>query len=312
MAADFDATEAGSLAIAVTEAASNLVKHAGTGEILLRQFDAGIEMLAIDKGPGIENLNDALKDGRSTAGTNGIGLGAISRMATLFEIYTGLGLGTVILARFQRTDRRHRAGENRAPELEIGAVQGPYPGEFVSGDAWSSEGTTFFVVDGLGHGIHAAEAADAAVQSFRENSARPVRDIVEAAHLALQPTRGAAVAAASIDLDAGVVRFCGIGNISGMIVDCGTTRGLMSHNGIAGHEVHRIAELEYPWPQGGTLVLHSDGLSAKWNLEAYPGLATRHPSLIAGVLYRDFRRQRDDATVVVARVCPPVDRGGRV
>jgi len=49
------------------------------------------------------------------------------------------------------------------------------------------------------------------------------------------------------------------------------------------------------------LVLHSDGLVSHWSLDAYPGLAARDPSLIAGILYRDFTRGRDDVTVVVAK-----------
>ena len=49
------------------------------------------------------------------------------------------------------------------------------------------------------------------------------------------------------------------------------------------------------------VVLHSDGLSSRWNLGTYPGLARRHPMLVAGVLYRDFGRRTDDAAVVVVR-----------
>src|ERR1700683_3506533 len=74
----FSETDAGRVAIAVTEAAANVMKHGEGGEIILRPIPAGIEMLAIDKGPGIANLPDAMQDGRSTAGTAGIGLGAIA------------------------------------------------------------------------------------------------------------------------------------------------------------------------------------------------------------------------------------------
>ncbi len=49
------------------------------------------------------------------------------------------------------------------------------------------------------------------------------------------------------------------------------------------------------------LVLHSDGLHTRWDLAAYPGLAARHPAIIGGALLRDFRRQRDDASVVVIK-----------
>ena len=56
-----------------------------------------------------------------------------------------------------------------------------------------------------------------------------------------------------------------------------------------------------PWPAGALVLLHSDGLASHWTLDRYPGLSARYPTLVAGVLYRDHRRGRDDTTVVVAR-----------
>jgi hypothetical protein len=47
--------------------------------------------------------------------------------------------------------------------------------------------------------------------------------------------------------------------------------------------------------------MHSDGLGMQWRIERYPGLINKHPSLIAGILYRDFQRGRDDVIVLVAR-----------
>jgi anti-sigma regulatory factor (Ser/Thr protein kinase) len=303
-AAGFNETDAGKLAIAVTEAAANVLRHGNGGEILLRPVGAGIEMLAIDKGPGIANLENALRDGQSTAGTAGIGLGAISRLASVFDVYTGNGLGTALAAQFYPSGNGRQPDVTAKPGLEIGVAQSSYPGEVCCGDAWAWAANSLLVADGLGHGFPAAEAAAAAVEAFEGNWHRPVRDGVEAIHLALRPTRGAAVAIAQAEPNLHTVYFCGLGNISAFIVDGKSSRGMMSHNGTAGHEVYRIAQMEYAWPKDALLVLHTDGISAKWDLGAYPGLALRHPSLIAAVLYRDFRRQRDDATIVVARSRP--------
>ena len=301
-------TEAGRVAIATTEAASNVLKHAGGGEILLRPLDSGMELLAVDKGPGISNLAEAMEDWNSTAGTAGIGLGSIARQASFFDIYTGGGLGTVVMALF------HPAGYGPSKrlnaELEIGCVQVPYPGERACGDAWTRSGLTIFAADGLGHGHQADQAAQMALATFRANASRPVHDIVAAIHNALHSTRGAAVAIASIDYYRRSVSFCGLGNINGVILSKDARRSMMSHNGTAGHEVHRIVPLEYAWPDDALLILHTDGLSAKWDLNSYPGLAVRHPALIAGVLHRDFRRRTDDSTIVAARLCHP-DLGGR-
>ena len=304
-AADLNVTEAGKLAIAVTGAAANVLKHAKGGEILLRGMEPGVEMLAIDKGPGIANLEQAIRDGQSTTGTSGIGLGAISRMASVFDIYTRPGFGTALVAQFPPLDRRREPAALLDPRLEIGAVEVPYPGETECGDAWAASGTSLFMADGLGHG---AQAASEAVAAFQDNQRRSPGDAVEAIHRAIRVTRGPAVALAQISPDLHTICFCGLGNINGVIVNGEDSRSMLSHNGTAGHEVRHIAQFEYPWLEGGLLVLHTDGISARWDLKNYPGLMLHHPSLIAAVLYRDFRR-KDDSTVVVVKARPPRKEG---
>jgi hypothetical protein len=74
---------------------------------------------------------------------------------------------------------------------------------------------------------------------------------------------------------------------------------MVSHNGTVGHQMRRVQEFVYPWPAEALVILHSDGLATQWRL--LPGLAARDPALIAAILYRDFRRGRDDVTVLVAR-----------
>ena len=76
---------------------------------------------------------------------------------------------------------------------------------------------------------------------------------------------------------------------------------MISQNGTAGHVASRIHEFSYPVPPQSTLVMHSDGLASQRSLSPYPGLRTRHPSVIAGILYRDFSRRRDDVTIVIAK-----------
>ena len=127
-AAGFDETDAGKLGIAVTEAAANVLHHGNGGEILLRRQGAGIELLALDKGPGIANLQHALEDGRSTAGTSGIGLGAISRLASAFDIYTAEGHGTALVAWFYPALGRRNCQAPEPAALESGVVQSLYPG----------------------------------------------------------------------------------------------------------------------------------------------------------------------------------------
>ena len=299
-------TDAGKFALIATEAATNISKHAKRGEIILRSVagpGAGVaaDLIAIDSGPGILNLDRALGDGYSTAGTSGHGLGAMARLATGFDIFTTEGAGTVLCARVER-DRPARG--SAGPEYEVGVVRVPKRGEPACGDDWSFVAddhgrATLTVADGLGHGIAAADASGRAVSIGAERAADQPAFVVSAIHAGLRSTRGAAVAVAEIT--ATRVRFSGLGNISASIISLGGSRSLVSHNGIAGHEMRKIQEFTYDWAPGSLLVLHSDGLSARWDLTKYPGLLSRHPSVVAGVLYLDFTRRRDDALVVVVR-----------
>jgi anti-sigma regulatory factor (Ser/Thr protein kinase) len=296
--------KAANVALIVTELATNLIKHAGQGYLILNRFaDAdgeGVELLSLDKGPGIADLNRALSDGYSTSGTLGGGLGAIARQADRFAIFSRPGLGTAILARFAAVP----ASKDRE-QISIGAVVEPYPGERVCGDGWAyadgAEGATVLVVDGLGHGESAARAAAVAIDTFRANADRDCVRLVETIHRALAPTRGGVLAVARLDRKERVVRFVGIGNIAGSLLVEGQLRHMVSHNGTAGHVAPRIREFAYPFTGEPMLILHSDGMTARWDLGSFPGLAATHPALIAGVLFRDYRRGRDDCSVVVLR-----------
>jgi Stage II sporulation protein E (SpoIIE) len=121
-------------------------------------------------------------------------------------------------------------------------------------------------------------------------------------------TRGRRVADVSIaagDLERGVLKYAGLGNVAGTILLPGGGRHhLVSTNGTAGHQARRIQEFQYPLPAGSIVVVHSDGLNSLWDLAPYPGVWSRHRSVIAGVLFRDFSRRRDDVTVVVMRARP--------
>jgi hypothetical protein len=223
----------------------------------------------------------------------------------MFDLYSVPGGGTALLARVVAA----RGPAEPPSPFAYGAVCVPKPGELRCGDAWAicprADGVAVLVSDGLGHGAGAAEASEAAVAVFRKLTALRPAGALEIIHTALRPTRGAAVALTEIDLARGLVRFAGLGNIAGAIVTGATVRRMVSHNGTAGHEARRITEFTYPWGDGAVLVEHSDGLVTHWDVSRYPGLLERHPGLVAGVLYRDFQRRRDDVTVLVARARDP-------
>ena len=301
----FGETRAGELSIVVMELANNVLAHAVSGELLLLGWQKGsiqgVDVFALDKGPGIADLQHSLTDGYSTVGTPGNGLGAISRLASGFDVFSNPSQGTALFARVLSK----RSGATCDCTIDVGCLLAPIHGESVCGDGLSfyGQGRRYIciAVDGLGHGVGAAEATDLAIRVFADNRDKAPERIMQRLHLALRATRGAVVAVAEIDLDRRKIRYCGVGNISGSILAAGKSQSLVSHNGTVGHVMTRTVELEYDFPSNAILVLHSDGLTSQWSLDRYAGLSRRHPGLIAGILYRDFKRGRDDASVMAIR-----------
>jgi anti-sigma regulatory factor (Ser/Thr protein kinase) len=301
----FVANDVGRVALVATELATNLVKHGGGGEALIGTYDdgggRGIEVIALDRGPGMTNVEACLRDGYSTAGTPGNGLGAVSRQANVFDIASWPGVGTAVLARIESAGPRV---ERPVVRSGWGAVSIAMPGETICGDAWAVSGNgdvrTLFVADGLGHGHDAAEAAVEAVRLFHRFNGHQIPALLDYVHGGLRATRGAAVSIARFDPAAGRMAFGGIGNVAGTIVAGGDLKRLISMPGTAGHVARKIQSFDYPF-ETGLIVLNSDGLVTGWNLDRYRGLQAVHPTLIAAILYRDFSRRRDDATVLVGK-----------
>jgi anti-sigma regulatory factor (Ser/Thr protein kinase) len=308
----FDEVCVEQIAIVITEASTNLLKHAGKGEILLRstaEDDSsvlqGLEAIVLDRGPGMANLDRCIQDGYSTGDSPGQGLGAIIRLSTVSDFYTVPSKGTVLLARWP-ISVGDEAIPTRSKTMQVGAVNVCKPGQEVCGDSWGVEHskgeTVVLVADGLGHGVDARVASIEAVRMLRLNPDLTPKNLLEHAHLALRSTRGAAVAVARIDRDRRVLTFAGVGNISAQIyAGPSASHHLVSSNGTAGHQIPRLQEFSYPWPENGVLILHSDGLSGGTGLEDYPRLMSRDPSLAAAVLYRDYSKGNDDSTVVVVK-----------
>jgi anti-sigma regulatory factor (Ser/Thr protein kinase) len=288
-------------AIIATELATNLYRHARNGQVWLQTLTSPapgcLEIVAVDSGPGIADLHRCLQDGYSTAGTPGNGLGAVRRLADEFDAFSTVGRGTVVFARLYAN-----AGTPRGP-FTIGAVSLPVSGEDVCGDTWrvveQRGALALMIADGLGHGPLAAEAAEGAARVFLDRPFGEVNDFYARAHQALNATRGAAVARALVD-GSGRVDYAGVGNIAGSLVSVEGSRGLASQNGTIGAVMGRhLASQQYDWPGRGILLMHSDGIMGRWSLDPYPGLLVRHPALIAAIIFRDFHRGRDDATIVV-------------
>ncbi len=315
--AGFDTSEIAKIAIIVTEAAMNIIKHAnGEGEILLEvfqdSFKSELQVYAIDQGPGVSNMGICFEDGYSTANTPGTGLGAIKRLASQFEFYSSLGQGTLLWAKIEKNVpiKKNALINLKSPGLfEWGVICIPVAQEEVSGDAWSTytmaDNTQLFMLaDGLGHGPDAHLAASEAVRIFNERGDASLIDILLAQHAALKKTRGAAIAIIKIDPFRQEASYLGVGNISGTILTPHKNYSMLSYNGIIGHQFRTVHEMKYPFNNKSILVMHSDGLSNQWEKIYSVELSRQSPATTAGLLYRGFKRKRDDVCVLVAKVKP--------
>lgn len=291
----FDETDAGRVALVATELASNILKHADHGELHLRATgNQGVELIAVDRGQGFD-LDSCLVDGFSTGGTQGIGMGAISRVAQVFDVYAD-PRGTAMLARLYP-----RA--SAASDIRYGVSQHSLHHDPACGDAWhlaiESGRFSVLVADGLGHGSEAERAARAGEDVFAQAAFLDPGVLFSDLNISMTGTRGGAVAVAQYDATAGSLRFTGVGNIGASLIGPGKSRGLASHPGIVGVQFRKAQPFDYAEVSGQLLILYSDGLQSRWNLADYPGLSHRHPALIAAILHRDFCRGRDDVTVFV-------------
>lgn len=298
----FDEVVAGRLALVVTELATNLVKHAKHGRLWLtaRPEHRDVEVIAVDEGPGIADIERSLGDGYSTSGTPGTGLGAVRRLAQRFDVHSSVPGGTIVLARV-RLDEADAATSVTCS----GAVSLAAPHERVCGDGWGfaqdGECAALMLADGLGHGPDAAEAAAVALETFADEPFLAPRDLLQRAHIALRRTRGAAIMVLQADAGAGTVRSAGAGNVMARLVSGTSDRTVLCQNGTAGVTMRTPDETTTAWPPHALLVVYSDGIESRWKAEALVPLLGRDPVLAAALLTRDHCRGRDDATVAVLR-----------
>jgi serine phosphatase RsbU (regulator of sigma subunit) len=192
------------------------------------------------------------------------------------------------------------------PVVVVGAVR-PCKGETVSGDAWHVDhhGSRWRValVDGLGHGPDAAAAASAAVAYLSAHPDLDAGDALRGCHAAPRGTRGAAIAVAEIDPDAGRLTYAGVGNVEARLWSDGQGRRPVSFRGIVGVTMPSVRVFELALGQDWLLLMHTDGVSTRADVESLPELARRDASRLAAEVLERWGRERDDATVVVA--CPP-------
>jgi anti-sigma regulatory factor (Ser/Thr protein kinase) len=307
MAAGQPGLRPGVAELVATELGTNLVRHADKGGyVLARRAGDGIELISVDRGPGMpagalaRDVDTATPPARG--GGLSAGLNVVRRHAAEFDSYS-TRRGTVVYARLGTADPRV------AGRWRYGAVNVPCGGDGESGDAWAvaPDGRlAAVVVDGLGHGPAAAVAARAAVTAFGHGPVTDLDTLVKRAHEAMRSTRGGVLGACLIDPGRGELSYAAVGNITGRVLTGGGTVHLLDRPGTLGTHLRlpTTRPQHCPWEPGTTLILASDGIRSGWELEEHPRLLEHHPSVVAAVLHRDHGRSTDDATVLVVRGTP--------
>lgn len=296
------------VAIGISELASNLVKHrAVQGMLMLRVVERdgvkALEVITSDRGPGITSIGHAMAEGYSTAGTLGIGLAAVERLMDEFEIASDATTGTVVTARKRlRPPGAHVGG----PRFELGIMSRPIKGGHHNGDGYFvtqyEDRVVLAVIDGLGHGKNAEQAARVAVQVLRDQCHEPIAAIFEMCHQRLRQVRGATMAICRIDTEARLVCHAGVGNVKTRIYGSESSSDLRTHNGTVGINLPNTEVRDYRLPPDGLVIMFSDGISDRFSRQDIQALSDSTPETIARYLLDHFGRDHDDATVIVGRL----------
>ncbi len=306
VAAGFISQYCEEIAIVATELATNLLKHAGGGKLTFTPLTmagrTGLEIQAEDRGPGIPDVEQAIGDRFSTAGTSGTGLGAINRLMDELEIASQRGNGTRVLCR--KWVRDHKRSIKPCP-LSVGVSTRPRPPDQINGDAFVvmqwSESVLVGVIDGLGHGQLAHRASQTARQYVENHYDLPLDKIFLGMGRACRATRGVVMALARFDWDQHRLLFGSIGNIEVRVFPKSARFDFVVRRGVIGLNAPHAVITEHSWPFENMLVMHSDGVSTHWDWTDFPNWTNRGAADMANDLLRAKAKAEDDATVVVVR-----------
>lgn len=301
----FDDSAAAEIGIVAVELASNVLKHAESGEIALSHLTDGdrdgMRIESFDVGPGIANVDAAFADGTSTAGSLGGGLGAVNRLMHRLTVAAPgePDFGTKVVA-----DRWVRPAHDAISEcpLSFGAASRPAVDETVNGDSfvikrWNDQALVG-VIDGLGHGSKAHKAATAATEYLESHYDQPIAAIFEGAERACRGTRGVVMLLARFDWIADTVTVGAVGNINYKVND-ESNLSVVPRRGVVGNDSPGPKIRESEWHPHDRLVLFSDGIESHWNLSAERGLAGQSATVTARRLLDQYSKPHDDATVLV-------------
>ncbi|MHB1528784.1 MAG: SpoIIE family protein phosphatase [Acidiferrobacteraceae bacterium] len=304
----FDSLQCERVRLVAAEMATNQTKYAG-GRGYIQVWEVGgdpcaLDLFAMDWGSGISDLIAAQRDGHSSGGTLGKGLGAISRLSDCSDIFSlpadqpaRSWQGTVVWARFG-------AGPPNPLWARTGLFMRAYQDGRCNGDLVALQradhGVRVLHLDALGHGCPAEAVASRALSAF--DTGVSANEAIQRIDRALsEESRGAALALYDLDFAAGTVRSIGAGDLQASILQGNGKQTVRLTPGVIG-QVHGSLDItEWVWPYGAFFMSASDGLRASWDPLAAPGLLRRHPQLIAYFMGQMAGRISDDKSLLLVR-----------
>lgn len=305
----FSARDCDEISLVVAELGANLIKHAAGGELLVQAIELGgrrgLRLESLDQGPGFADFEQATRDGYSSVGSLGTGLGTVNRLMDDLEYHPLPAGGSRILC------RRWLRAQPRLSDwhLEFGVATRSYRQLPENGDAFIIRQWRYRalagVIDGLGHGQYAQRASQAARQYVDEHFDQPLEAIFRGVGRACQSTRGVVMGLVLFDHERERIACANIGNIEVRVHGGPQRVSFVARRGVVGQHAPLPRAQELPWTHGMTLIMHSDGLRRAWDWSDFPGLWTEHPSLVAHRLVSTLSRPDDDSTVLVARNARP-------
>jgi anti-sigma regulatory factor (Ser/Thr protein kinase) len=334
----FDPTQVSAISTAVSEVARNIVKYADHGQVTVSSVEdpgLGIEVTARDRGPGIADVDAALRDHYSTGGTLGLGLPGVRRLMDEVSVESTPGSGTTVTMRMmlrndgQRgprgrlaapptrravvfgSDRGHKARLEPSEDSDVtrvlaGSFVRSHQSETTSGDLvvlrWIGSKALIVVLDALGHGPRAARIAANANQALAAINEADVLATLGRIDKALTGSDGAAAGVAIADPDDRTIEIASVGNVRIRVLGPEGVR-ISWTEGTLGAQFRR-PQVQHRLLGRDTLVMYSDGVRDHFRGDEYPGAQFDAPDLAAKTIVERFGKDYDDSSCAVVRFAP--------
>ena len=287
----------GEVELVASELATNLVKHGGGGDLVVRTTSQGsVQLLSIDSGPGAHDLVALAALGVSTTGTLGVGLPAVQRLSSRLDLWSEPGRGAVLVA---------EVGDGTRSRSPVGHLVRPALGERVCGDAvaWreTSTGWLLAVVGGAGRGEAAAGIVRLTQQVLQDSASESPTELMHEAHAALGGSPGAAIAVGLVDVHEQLLHHAAVGDVGGRVVGGSSAARLPCQPGVVGRDLPAVHESTHDLAGSALVVLHSDGVTPDWDEADLPDVGAHGPEVCAAALLRDAG-SHDDAGVLALQL----------